>query len=166
LRGSDIPRRFKRRIGCGAAPPESEFVVCRARVMLRLAGRGNAPNRPHDPRIVCYLAGFGSDAAAPIRSFDEFDLDAAQSGRRLFAAAPAEAAGQAVHRHHFAERAARKASPGHVHEIEPRRGSKRWADHHQDLISSRTASSARSWVSSSPGFKDPGQPRYWICGNG
>src|SRR5271169_2858653 len=54
-----------------------------------------------------------------VRLLDQVDLDQARPRRYLLAAVPAEAVGQAVHRHHLAERAAGEASPGDIDEIEP-----------------------------------------------
>src|SRR5580658_8226311 len=53
-----------------------------------------------------------------VRLLDQIDLDQARPRRHLLAVVPAEAVGQAVHRHHFAEGAAGEASPGDIEEIE------------------------------------------------
>ena len=64
-------------------------------------------------------AGVGQAQQRSVRLLDQIDLDQARPRRHHLAAVPAEAVGQAVHRHDLAEGAAREASAGDIDEIEP-----------------------------------------------
>src|SRR6516165_5097206 len=66
-------------------------------------------------------AGVGQAQQSSLRLLDQVDLDQARPRRHLLAAVPAEAVGQAVHRHHLAEEAASEARAGDIDEIEPAR---------------------------------------------
>src|SRR3546814_5817310 len=64
-------------------------------------------------------AAVGQAQQRSVRLLDQVDLDEAGTRRHHLAAVPAEAVGQAVHRHHLAEGAAREAGAGDIDEIEP-----------------------------------------------
>src|SRR6516165_8859201 len=64
-------------------------------------------------------AGVGQAQQSSLRLLDQVDLDQARPRRHYLAAVPAEAVGQAVHRHDLAEGAAREASARDIDEIEP-----------------------------------------------
>src|SRR5262249_37760265 len=66
-------------------------------------------------------AAVGQAQQRSVRLLDEVDLDQARPRRHHLAAVPAEAVGQAVHRHDLAEGAAGETGPGDIDEIEAAR---------------------------------------------
>ena len=94
-----------------------------------------APRRDHgqSAQVMCPAIGMigallGSGQAGvchaqqrAVRLLEQVDLDQARPRRHLLAIVPTEAVGQAMYRHHLAERAAGAAGAGDIDQVEPAR---------------------------------------------